>query len=364
MNTKAIAARESIAELAVAGLGTTDFLAAAGERLRRVVPYARSTYMASDPATLLPTALYRHGDESSREVQLAFAENEYLQDDYAKLTDLAVAERPVITLNEATGGDLTLSRRHREIHPLINAADELRVVFRSGGATWGHACLSRAPDDPDFSPEEQGFLASVAEDIGGALRLALQFDDATAIDSEAGELPGILVLRADDTIESTTPEADGWLAQLAEQSPDRLPAPVYHVVRVARAAAAGKPVPGPARGRIRLASGLWLMIRATVLRGRDGEQPRIAVVLEPARRAELATLMVMTYDLSAREREVTELLLRGLRIDAIAADLAISRHTVRDHTKAIFGKLGVTSRPELTAKLYHEHALPKMRSTA
>jgi DNA-binding NarL/FixJ family response regulator len=58
------------------------------------------------------------------------------------------------------------------------------------------------------------------------------------------------------------------------------------------------------------------------------------------------------------------LLLRGLPIDAIAADLAISRRTVRDHAKAIFGKLGVTSRPELTAELYHEHALAQMRFTA
>ena len=121
------------------------------------------------------------------------------------------------------------------------------------------------------------------------------------------------------------------------------------------------PLPGPARGRVRLPSGAWLLIRATELRGQDGEPPRIAVVLEPARRAELAPLIVMTYELSLREREVTELLLRGLPIDAIADDLSISRHTVRDHTKAIFAKLGVTSRPELTAKLYHEHALPKMQ---
>jgi DNA-binding CsgD family transcriptional regulator len=29
----------------------------------------------------------------------------------------------------------------------------------------------------------------------------------------------------------------------------------------------------------------------------------------------------------------------------------ISRHTLRDHTKAIFAKVGVGSRPELTAAL-------------
>jgi DNA-binding CsgD family transcriptional regulator len=30
--------------------------------------------------------------------------------------------------------------------------------------------------------------------------------------------------------------------------------------------------------------------------------------------------------------------------------MTISRHTVRDHFKAIFAKLGVASRPELTAR--------------
>jgi DNA-binding CsgD family transcriptional regulator len=52
------------------------------------------------------------------------------------------------------------------------------------------------------------------------------------------------------------------------------------------------------------------------------------------------------------------------RVAAIAADLAISRHTVRDHTKAIFGKLGVTRRQELTARRCHEHARPELRFTA
>ena len=84
------------------------------------------------------------------------------------------------------------------------------------------------------------------------------------------------------------------------------------------------------------------------------------MVLEPARRSELAPLIVELYELTEREREVTQLLLRGMPIDEMARSLWISQHTVRDHTKAIFAKLGVSSRPELTAMLYHDHHLPSL----
>jgi DNA-binding CsgD family transcriptional regulator len=101
-------------------------------------------------------------------------------------------------------------------------------------------------------------------------------------------------------------------------------------------------------------------VRASQLRHGDGRAEGTAVILEPARAAELAPIIVELYELSPRERQVTELLLRGLPIDEIAAALWISRHTVRDYTKAIFAKLGVGSRPELTAKLFHHHYLPAM----
>jgi DNA-binding CsgD family transcriptional regulator len=52
-----------------------------------------------------------------------------------------------------------------------------------------------------------------------------------------------------------------------------------------------------------------------------------------------------------RERQITQLLLRGLPTTEIAETLFISRHTLGDHVKAIFAKLGVSSRPELTALL-------------
>jgi len=53
--------------------------------------------------------------------------------------------------------------------------------------------------------------------------------------------------------------------------------------------------------------------------------------------------------LSAREREVCDLLLRGCSSEAIALRLGISRHTVKDHRKHIFRKLAVGSLAELFA---------------
>jgi len=53
--------------------------------------------------------------------------------------------------------------------------------------------------------------------------------------------------------------------------------------------------------------------------------------------------------LSQREREVAELICLGYRNGDIAKMLFISEHTVKDHTKKIYPKLGVHSRLELAA---------------
>lgn len=55
--------------------------------------------------------------------------------------------------------------------------------------------------------------------------------------------------------------------------------------------------------------------------------------------------------LSAREREVLGLLLSGERVAAIAAQLFISPHTVRNHLKSLFRKVGVGSQADLIARV-------------
>jgi DNA-binding NarL/FixJ family response regulator len=58
------------------------------------------------------------------------------------------------------------------------------------------------------------------------------------------------------------------------------------------------------------------------------------------------------YGLTSREVEVANLLGVGESDAAIAAKLAISRHTARRHTEHILQKIGVHSRAAAAARLH------------
>jgi DNA-binding CsgD family transcriptional regulator len=55
--------------------------------------------------------------------------------------------------------------------------------------------------------------------------------------------------------------------------------------------------------------------------------------------------------LTQREREVLVHLVAGQRVPAIAAELHISQHTVRNHLKSIYRKLGVGNQSELIERV-------------
>ncbi|MCE3551818.1 helix-turn-helix transcriptional regulator [Pseudonocardia sp. RS11V-5] len=66
--------------------------------------------------------------------------------------------------------------------------------------------------------------------------------------------------------------------------------------------------------------------------------------LRRARRRDVST----TTELTAQERQVAALVRQGLSNRAAAAQLFVSPRTGDFHLRNIFGKLGVTSRAELT----------------
>jgi DNA-binding CsgD family transcriptional regulator len=81
-------------------------------------------------------------------------------------------------------------------------------------------------------------------------------------------------------------------------------------------------------------------------------------VIESAQPSEIAPIIAPAYDLSGREREITELIAQGCATAEIANRLFLSRHAVRDYVKTIFAKVGVSSRGELVAHLFNEHYEP------
>ena len=115
----------------------------------------------------------------------------------------------------------------------------------------------------------------------------------------------------------------------------------------------------PARARLLSTSrGRWLVCHASCLRDADGRIDDTALVIEPATASEIAPIIVQAYELSAREQEITQLISQGFGTTEIADRLHLSPYTVRDYVKAVFEKVGVSSRGELVARLFAEHYGP------
>jgi DNA-binding CsgD family transcriptional regulator len=95
---------------------------------------------------------------------------------------------------------------------------------------------------------------------------------------------------------------------------------------------------------------------------RQGFQGQIAVIFEVAQPAEIAPIIVKIYDLSKRESQVMQLVVRGLSTAEISETFHISANTVQDHLKAIFEKVGVRSRRELVGQLFAQQYQPRIEA--
>lgn len=325
----------------------TEFL----DTLQRIVPFDAAFCATVDPGTLLFTGAALR--EIPFDATPRFLANEFLDDDVNKFRSLATSRSPVDWLDRITGQRRVTSARYRDIMAPLGLGDELRAAFRSGGACWGFLCVHREDGPLGFTAGEAQQIARLSTDMGEGLRRSVLAATAQATVDPNG--PGVLVVAEDGSLIATTDVGERWLWELEDGEPGRgalafaVPALLAQLAAGTDDALAHDP-----RVQLRTRSGTWVTVHASPMSGL-GEGCHIAVVIEPAKPAELAPVILLAYGLTRREGQVAQLALQGKTNKGMARDLRISEHTVEDHLKAIFAKVGVSSRGELTARIFTEH---------
>lgn len=352
-------AREELVRLSHAGLDALAFRTGVVARLQQIVPSDTYWFPTIDPATLLVTdAVLKNIPEWAAP---HFFENEFLQDDFNKFTDLVSGPTPVNSLFEATKGELARSARYRGLLADLGLGDDLRVALVDGSACWGYLCFHRERSSPGFTPADTAFLRPLVRHFAVGLRASLLRSGPG--DSQVSGEPALLVLAEDFSLVAANASAERWLDELGGACkagtrglPDAVSAAAMRL-KALEQHAHPESLPPPV-ARVRTRAGSWLTLYASRLSASAG-RAGLAVIIERSEPLDIAPVIIQAYGLSARERQITMLVLRGLSTKEISRRLRISEHTVQDHLKTIFDKVGVRSRRDLAADLAVRHYAPR-----
>ncbi len=316
------------------------------------VAFDFACFATADPTTGLITWASKTrslgvGDEE-------FAAAEYGPADINSLAEIARRRPPVGALYIDTGGRPDTCRRHRDfMHPRFGFTDELRVVFLSRGASWGGLALYRGEGQPPFTATDASQLGAVSQLLAVAIQRSLfRLGPASRAappppTAAIPDGPAVLIIDSANHVTHLTAAARSVIDDLGGWEHGSLPSTVLAVAASTRTRCEHSGT--RTQGR----SGRWLSVRAALLTGPQ-DRSDVVVTIEPTPRTALSRLTLAAHGLSAREEDVAVLVLQGASTRAIATALHLSPYTVQDHLKAIFTKLGVTSRREMTARIVLE----------
>jgi DNA-binding CsgD family transcriptional regulator len=312
--------------------------------LRGVIGFDRWCWPLGDPETLVPLgglAEHDYGPQLARALEL-----EYSGRDVAAMDLVAQRANPVGSLSAETRRDLARSPRWDEVLRPVGIGDEAVVACRDALGCWGWIKAYRDGDEASFTERDLDLLVQVGPTLGSALRRRIGAAPTHGVGALSS--PGVVVLDAELRALSWTTGARAWIDALPQATLfarwGMLPAVLYPVAALARSNGALR----GAHALERAIDGRWVKIEAALLEGYDAG--RIAVALRGAAPAETFDMLSRAYALTRRERELVAALVAGLDTRAVTERLFISRHTVQDHLKSVFRKVGVRSRRELLAR--------------
>jgi DNA-binding CsgD family transcriptional regulator len=333
------------AELSLQGLELDEACLAFDGLLRRAVPYLVAAWSTQDPATGLFTSCTVSGMPKDLEREAAIFRYEYRDDEPSTFGRLIAEDRTVAILSEVTSGRLDRAARYRELLRGFGCTDELRTVLWVDGQPWGSAILYRA--EGRFTAADAAQVAALAPHAARGLRLVMLRAAATRPEAVT-DPPGILQVAPGGRVTALTAPADRWLTFGGDA--------LVTAANAVAAAVRGNPDWQGASSRLALPGGSLLSLHAARTTEDDAE---VAVIVDAARPAQVAAMLVDAYGLTARQREVLGGLLLGRTPARLARELGVSEHTINDHRKAIYQRLGVSSRSELAARLQAEQYDPR-----
>ncbi|TCO44956.1 DNA-binding CsgD family transcriptional regulator [Kribbella antiqua] len=337
---RARAARREIAALATSGLNVVELHAAAIEVVEQVVATDLTCWAALDPGTLVISSMTSGRAKIPAEYEPRLAETEYAGDVPNSFAELARRRQTIARLSDLPYREVVGHRRLNEVWRPLGIDHEVRAMFGVDGDCWGAGGFVRG--GLEFSEREVEFLGSVAPAIGAATRVAVRTD---AHGYRGGVGPSIVVTGPGGEPRAVTSAARAWEDELNEIAPGRFGVLLQAVATGTRAAASGT-----FQARIQTAAGGWVVLQGSQLIS-DDDQSEVVVTIEPASGNHLVGMLLAAYGLTTREREICLEIISGHTTAEIADRLSISPHTIQDHLKSAFAKVGVRSRGELVATL-------------
>jgi DNA-binding CsgD family transcriptional regulator len=347
---------EKIAALSRRGLDVAAFWRECDEVIAPIVPVMlRPCWFTVDPASLIVTSHY----DAAMQLPPEYLTHEYANDDVMNLSRLIRSQSGTATVHSVTGGRPGRSAGWRQFVQPFGGDQQFAVALRTRtGAAAGVVTLYRAPGAPMFTGEDTAFMKSLSMELAVGAQRGLLVGEAA---EEGPNTPVLIVLDDRWQVQSMTPGAETMLSLLpgGESWRERgtLPAVVLSV--------AGRTVAAPdapdelGSARVHAQDGRWVTVHGAPLM--SGAERRTAIIIEPSGADRISPLLMETYGLTDREKDVTRLILRGESTAEIAADLFLSPHTIQQHLKSVFEKTGVHTRRELVARVFHNHYEPRVR---
>lgn len=325
-----------------AGPDGTTFVAAAQQGLARRFDLDVTVLASVDPASGLETSCDVAGIPKDLDRELRLFELEWFSEEPLRYRDLAVSPTHAGALRLTT--DPKQVRRYVEILEPHGGYDELRLACVADGIWWGTVSGYRMVGKPAFTGKEVSEFAVLSDVLASGFRQAF-LHAAVETPGQMENPPGAFTVDYDGRQLSTTESAETLLSTMRKE----------RVETVFRSLAAAVARDGATTVTVGEEGGV-LAFHAGPVKGADAD---VSVVVEYPRPIQLTPLIVAAYQLTPREREVTEVVLEGLLTKQIARRLQITEHTVQDHLKSIFAKTGTATRGELCLELFTRFYRPR-----